>query len=382
MAKVDVLVIGGGVTGTVAAILLAEAGASVTLIDAGINAGSDANAGSLHVQMQSRFMRLYPDQVSSIEAALPFYRAAVEEWVRLDAELGGVELVRNGGLMLAENAEQLAFLEQKAAREAAKGLSVEILDRAALDEIAPWLGPQIIGAELCRDEGKLNPLLANHLLRSRADAAGVVRLTGTVARVILTPLGVEAITPDATLEADRVVVAAAWGSGRLVDGFGVTIPSRAEPLHMNITEPGAPAIKHLVQHAERSITLKQLRSGQIVIGGGWPATNRGDRLPPDVRHDSMLRNVALAARLAPAISGLKVIRTWAGMNTTIDGASVIGPLPGTDRIIMAIPGDAGYTLGPLVARMAAAVVLGTQTGFDPSRFSPTRFANDSGFVAG
>src|SRR5258707_9918477 len=28
---------------------------------------------------------------------------------------------------------------------------------------------------------------------------------------------------------------------------------------------------HLVQHADRPITLKQLGNGQAVIGGGWPA---------------------------------------------------------------------------------------------------------------
>ncbi len=374
MARADVLVIGGGVTGTLAAITLADAGASVTLIDAGVNAGSDANAGSLHVQMQSRFMRLYPDQVPNVEASLPFYRAAAEEWVRLDAVLGGVELVRNGGLMLAETPDQLAFLEHKADREATQGLSVEILDRAALDQIAPWLGPNIIGAELCRDEGKLNPLLANRLLRGRADAAGVARITGKVDGLALMARGVEATTAEGSLQADQVIVAAAWGAGRLADGFGVSIPTRAEPLHMNITEPGAPSINHLVQHAERSITLKQFGSGQIVIGGGWPATYRGQTQPPLVRPASLLGNVALAAKLAPAISGLKVIRTWAGMNTTIDGASVIGALPGAERIIMAIPGDAGYTLGPMVGQMAASIALGAQTGFDPERFSPARFA--------
>lgn len=375
MARADILVIGGGVTGTMAAISLAEAGARVMLIDAAVNAGSDANAGSLHVQMQSRFMRLYPDQVANVEASLPFYRAAAEEWAQLDAQLGGVELVRKGGLMLAESSEQLAFLETKAAREAAKGLTVELLDRAALDQIAPWLGPQIIGAELCHNEGKLNPLLANRLLRARAEAAGVTRWPGRVTGLTLTDHGVEATTPDATWRADRVIVAAAWGSGQLVGRFGVMIPTRAEPLHMNITEPGAPAIHHLVQHAERSITLKQFGSGQIVIGGGWPATSRGDRVPPLVRPASLLGNVALAARLAPAISSLRVIRTWAGMNTTADGASIIGPLPGADRIVMAVPGDAGYTLGPLVGQMAAAMALGEQPRFDPARFSPARFAD-------
>jgi glycine/D-amino acid oxidase-like deaminating enzyme len=325
--------------------------------------------------MQSRFMRLYPDQVANVEASLPFYRAAAEEWAQLDAQLGGVELVRKGGLMLAESSEQLAFLETKAAREAAKGLTVELLDRAALDQIAPWLGPQIIGAELCHNEGKLNPLLANRLLRARAESAGVTRRPGRVTGLTLTDHGVEATTPDATWRADRVIVAAAWGSGQLVGRFGVMIPTRAEPLHMNITEPGAPAIHHLVQHAERSITLKQFGSGQIVIGGGWPATSRGDRVPPLVRPASLLGNVALAARLAPAISSLRVIRTWAGMNTTADGASIIGPLPGADPIVMAVPGDAGYTLGPLVGQMAAAMALGEQPRFDPARFSPARFAD-------
>ncbi|MFT6945210.1 MAG: glycine/D-amino acid oxidase-like deaminating enzyme [Yoonia sp.] len=375
MDKSDVIVVGGGVTGTIAAITLAEAGASVTLIDAGVNAGSDANAGSLHVQMQSRFMRLYPDQVPNVEAALPFYKAAAEEWVQLDASLGGVELVRRGGLMLAETNEQLDFLAQKAARETTQGLSVEILDRTALDTIAPWLGRQIIGAELCHDEGKLNPLLANRMLKYRAKVAGVRRVMHSVTAVRAIARGIEVDTKNAAWQADRVIIAAAWGSGDLVSGFGVTLPTQAEPLHMNITEPAAPSINHLVQHAERSITLKQFGTGQIVIGGGWPATSAGRNAPPSVRSDSMLSNVALAAKLAPAISNLRVIRTWAGMNTTIDGASVIGALPDMDRIIMAIPGDAGYTLGPLVGRLAAQIAFGTQIDFDIERFSPARFSD-------
>lgn len=375
MMKTDVLVIGGGVTGTLAAITLAEAGAKVTLVDAAMNAGSDANAGSLHVQMQSRFMRMYPDQVANVEAALPFYCAAAQEWARLDAALGGIELVRKGGLMLAESAKQLAFLEAKAEREAANGVSVDILDRRALDKIAPWLGPQIVGAELCRDEGKLNPLLANRLLRKRLDTLGVQRILATVTELETGSNGVTVRTDSGRVRADRVIVAAAWGAGDLVGKFGVAIPTHAEPLHMNITEPGAPVIKHLVQHAERSITLKQFGSGQIVIGGGWPATSRGAARPPAVQHTSMIRNVALAARLAPAIRDLRVIRTWAGMNTTIDGASVIGALPADERIIMAIPGDAGYTLGPLVGKMAATIALGAQSSVDPAPFSPARFAS-------
>jgi glycine/D-amino acid oxidase-like deaminating enzyme len=371
MALTDVLVIGGGIVGQVTAIRLAEAGARVTLVDAGINAGSTANAGSLHVQMQSRFMRLYPDQVPNIEASLPFYKAAAEAWVALDAEFGPFELVRKGGLMLAENAAQMAFLEGKSKRESAKGLSVEMLDRAALDRVAPWLGPQIVGAELCHDEGKLNPLVANARLRDVGCGLGITLVSDWISGVELSGSGVSAIGERATYAADRVVIAAAWGAGALVPD--ACIPTRQEPLHMNITEAASAQINHLVQHAERSITLKQFASGQIVIGGGWEARSAGPRAVPQVLPASMLGNVALAGRLVPAIGGLRVIRTWAGMNTTVDGASVIGPLPVAERVIMAVPGDAGYTLGPLVAQMAAACVTGQELSYDVRQFSPGRF---------
>jgi glycine/D-amino acid oxidase-like deaminating enzyme len=373
MIPTDILVIGGGIVGQITAIELAKAGARVTVVDAGINAGSTANAGSLHVQMQSRFMRLYPDQVPNIEASLPLYRQAAEEWVRVDAEYGPVELVRKGGLMLAEDELQLAFLEKKAAREAKMGVTVELLDRSALERIAPWLGSQIIGAELCRDEGKVNPLAANLRLRAVADRLGVSFQQDQI-RSLTVGNRIEAIGHLDTYLADRVVVAAAWGAGALVQDLGVSIPSVAEPLHMNITEACSVRIEHLVQHAERSITLKQFNSGQIVIGGGWSARDRGANVVPAVTPSSFLGNVSLAARLVPTIGHVRIIRTWAGMNTTIDGASVIGPLPTCDRVVMAIPGDAGYTLGPLIARMAASCILGQPDHNMIDRYSPARFA--------
>ena len=369
----DVLVIGVGITGQVTAIKLAETGARVVIVDAAQNAGTTANAGSLHVQMQSRFMRLYPDQVPNIEAALPFYVAAVEEWVRLDQQFGPFDLVRKGGLMLAEDDRQMAFLEKKMESAARHGVSVELLGRSALDRIAPWLGHQIVGAELCHDEGKLNPLAVNNRLGAKIDALGIKHHTDQILRIESEFESVQAIGLHENYRADRVVIAAAWGAGDLTQRLGVAIPSRAEALHMNITEACETQINHLIQHAERSITLKQFATGQIVIGGGWPAHDRGRHIVPSVHHASILGNVALAAHLVPSIGSMRVIRTWAGMNTTVDGASVIGALPGHERVVMAIPGDAGYTLGPLVARIAADCILGGELAAEAARFSPARF---------
>lgn len=374
MAKIDLLIVGGGIVGLTAAIAAAEEGTRVTVIDAAINAGSTANAGSLHVQMQSRFIRLYPDQAPNVEASLPLYLEAVKEWERLDAEHGPFELVRRGGLMLAESGEQMAFLEKKAERERLRGLSVEMLERPALDRLAPWLGKQIVGAELCLDEGKLNPLVANKNLRQRSVELGV-KFGIDRATELVSGNGVTVLCASgARYVADRVILAAAWGVGDLVKGLGLHLPVSAEPLHMNITEPGAGQINHLIQHAERSITLKQFGSGQIVIGGGWPAQSRGNAEVPAVLANSMLGNVALAARLVPAIKHLRVLRTWSGMNTTLDGMSLLGTVAGAERVIMAVPGDAGYTLGPLCGKTAACLALGKVLPSDMERYSPRRFS--------
>lgn len=370
--RTDLLVVGGGIVGVTAALAAAQQGARVLVVDLGRHAGSTANAGSLHVQMQSRFIRLYPDQAPAVEASLPLYVRAVAEWVRLEAAHGGFELVREGGLMVAEDETQLRFLEQKAARERRLGLDVEILDRPALERIAPYLGAQIVGAELCREEGKLNPLVANARLRAAARTAGVAFASDRIVAIEPGAAGIIA-HGEAAYAADQAIVAAAWGSGALLAAAGARVPTTWEPLHMNITEPARYEMRHLVQHAERQITLKQFVSGQIVIGGGWQARYDGAIPTPQVLAPSLLGNVALAARLAPAIRGLRLLRSWAGLNTTTDGRCILGRLANAPAIIAAIPGDAGYTLGPLVGRAAAAVALGTAPPFDLAPYTPARF---------
>ena len=368
----DLLIIGGGITGQSAALTAASAGARVAIVDVGQNAGSHANAGSLHVQMQSRFLRLNPHLAENVESSLPLYLAAVAEWDALDEALGGVELTREGGLMLAESADQMAFLREKASREAMKGLAVDILERPELERIAPYLGPDIVGAEICRDEGKVNPLIANRKLNVRLGELGVRQISDRI-------IGIEsgdvrsAAIGEARHEADHILIAAAWGTEALTRSLGLRLPTPPEPLHMNITEAGEYAINHLVQHAERSITLKQFRSGQVVIGGGWPARQGGIEATPRVRGDSLLGNVALAAAIAPGIAGLRVLRTWAGVNTPVDGKATIGPVRQGARVALALPGDAGYTLGPIVGRSAAEQVLGLPTRIDLAPYTPNRW---------
>jgi glycine/D-amino acid oxidase-like deaminating enzyme len=375
LPEIATLVVGGGILGLCVAGFLAAEGAEVAVIDAGRIGGTTANAGSLHVQLQSRFMQLYPDLVPGLEATLHLYPKAVAFWKRFAPTLGTeIDLKITGGLMVAESREQLEFLAQKCRRERDLGLRSEILDRAAVHAFAPYLGPAIVGAELCPEEGKLNPLLANQAIRRWAIGNGARLLfEEPVARLERAGTRLHALTARGRIEAGRVVLAAGAWSRQLAAGLGVHVPAVPEPLHMNITEPAAPLIGHLVQHADRPITLKQLATGHVVIGGGWPAQMSDPDAAPAVELASIIGNATLAQHIVPQLGPLRIIRTWTGINTSVDGRAVLGESAAAPGLFFAIPGDAGYTLGPLCARLVADTILGRRPGEDIAPYSPDRF---------
>ena len=56
----------------------------------------------------------------------------------------------------------------------------------------------------------------------------------------------------------------------------------------------------------------------------------------------------------------------------IDGAPLIGPIPGFDGVTIAATAN-GYTLGPLMGRIAADAALSGRLRQDLEAFSMTRF---------
>jgi len=377
IAEIGTLVIGGGIVGSCVGGFLAAEGRDVAVIDAGWPGGTIANAGSIHVQLQSMFLRDFPQYVPGLERALPLYRKAVSFWKAFERELGeDCELRITGGLMIAEDQRQLDLLIAKSRREKSCGLEVSILDRAELARVAPYLGPTVVGAEYCADEGKVNPLLANAAVRRWAKQRGAVLIDGEpVLRIETAAHGFRARTAGRDIRAGSVVLAAGYGGKTLAAQLGLDMPAEPEPLHMNITEAAKPFILHLVQHSDRRITLKQLSAGQVVIGGGWPAELAAPGEIPRTKLASMIGNVSLAQHIVPKIGALRVIRTWAGLNTNLDGCGALGPSTTAPGLYYAIPGTGGYTLGPISARLVADCVLGRDPGEDLASCSPDRFAN-------
>lgn len=374
----DTIVIGGGLVGLCTSWFLAREGDAVACLDHGFDAGSTANAGSLHVQMQSRLERMFPERVAEYERGLPLYPLAVETWEQTAAELGeDVGLKIGGGLMVAETEDDLESLRRKSRRERENGVETHVLGRGELREMAPYLDDELAGAAYCPREGKVDPLLANDAIRRRALADGALLVDGLrVERLEPADGRVTVHTASRRYRAGRVVVAAGAGSRALAATLGFDLPVTAEPLHMNITEAAEPFMPHLVQHASRPITMKQLGRGHVVIGGGWQAEAAAPPRAPAVKSASLAGNLSLAARLVPGIGHFRVIRSWAGINPTADLLSIVGSLPKLPDVHFLVPGDAGYTLGPLLARLLCDRLAGRNPLFPLEAFSPLRFTRD------
>ena len=311
----EVLVIGGGIVGLSASWFLAEEGVSVLCLDAGSDCGSTANAGSLHGQMQSRMERQFPGRIPDYLQMLPTYPRAIDYWGEIARRLNeDIEYRITGGLMIAESREQLAALAAKSRVENQHGIETTLIDRAELLNRAPYLCPEVRGALYCAKEGKVNPLLAMAAVGDRANDAGTcIRFDTRVERLEPSRTGYIAATDRGSIRAESVVIAAGAGSGGLAATLGIRLPCSAELLQMCITEPAGHLMHHLIQHATQAITIKQLDTGQILIGGGWPATRGRDDLPPTVTSPSVASNLRLAQQLVPELGSLRLQRTWAGV---------------------------------------------------------------------
>ena len=378
--ETDVLVIGGGVSGCSMAYYLAREGIDVLAIDRDeINtAASGRNAGSLHLQlMPFSFLRASLAERRGRQRVLPLFLKAVETWRELSRELDcDIEMNRCGGLMVAETDEQMRFLDAKISLELAEGLEVEMLTGPEIRELAPYLSDRIIGGEFCPDEGKLNPIRAIPSLARGAERAGA-RILRHCRLFALIPEngGFLAETTSGRIRCRRVVNAAGAFSATIADLVGVRLPVSQNCVQTHITE-SAPAgtVGHLVCHAQKILSLKQVANGNVIIGGGWQGRIHLTHQQPTVVRNSITGNLLTAVQIVPGLGRLRMLRSWAGINIFSDGMPVLGEVPSVPGFYNSIPSDSGLTLGPICARIVAEQIAGKMPSFDLSPFTLDRFS--------
>lgn len=390
MQKYDVAVIGGGLIGCASAYYLSKSGASVALIEAGqINQGaSGQNAGSLHFQLEQRFLNSKEQGAKELAEQVALTQIAMEQWRGLEEELNcDLELLLDGGFMVAETADDIKRLEEKSKIEVSQGLTVQLLGREEIHKLAPYLSPGVQAALLCPDEGHCNPRLLTPAFAKRAQALDTVILTNTKVTGIHFQQGkwqIE-ITPNQSKDkkdlvtADAILNTAGAWAGEIARLVNIDLPLQLLGMIMNVTEKVPPLIHHLIQHAGRKLSMKQVDDGNLLIGGGWRAQLQQkdghwlSEKPALLNTETIAKNLRVAADVVPFVKDLNLIRSWAGIIAIPpDHLPVLGEIPQVPGFYVAT-GSNGFTYGPTYAQLISELILQGSTSFPLAEYSPARF---------
>jgi glycine/D-amino acid oxidase-like deaminating enzyme len=365
----DVIVIGGGIAGCATAFYLARDGVQVRLLESRVIGGmaSGANAGSLHAQIpHDPFRQLGADWALRFSPAVRLFIASLALWRGLENDLGvDLEIKFGGGLLVGASDAEMREIEEKAAIERAAGLDVVPMDRSTLRQAAPYLSDRLVGGAYCAAEGKANPLLVAPAYAAAARAAGAIVESGVgPAAIVRNGAGYSVHAGRAEYRARRIVIAAGMHSGELTSMVGADLGIQAFPIQVSVTEPATDLIPHLVYCAGEKLTMKQTRTGSILIGGGWPARlDSAGRPVVDIA--SLAANLRVACEVVPAIGGLNLVRSWAAyVNGTADWLPIIGELPCAPGVFINYVPWMGFTGGPAAARGVADLVQGHAPGMD------------------
>ena len=153
---------------------------------------------------------------------------------------------------------------------------------------------------------------------------------------------------------------------------GANLPVKTAPQQMIVTEATSARIDYLLALAKRHLTMKQAANGNLIIGGGWPGTYDCELGRAVTLLDSVEGNLWVAQRVIPDIGALRVIRSWATVGVMIDGAPILGELPGVPGFFNAV-GANGYTMGPIIGRIIAQLAATGEHIADIRPFSVDRF---------
>jgi glycine/D-amino acid oxidase-like deaminating enzyme len=366
LERADVLIIGGGVIGCSTAFFLSQKNVDIVLIeksDVGREA-SGATAGTLSIQNKELDL-------------IPLAREGVKIWSSFKEILPlDIEFHQMGGLRVAEDDRQLELLRRSIEEQKRAGLELELMIHRDLVAFAPYLSPAISAASFCREDAKCNPLLATPALSRAAQALGARIYTHeAVTRIKI--INKDSFIVETTKEQYAVSCiancAGVW-SKHIFRMIGLDIPIRLSPQQMMVTEPVSKIVDHVITHIKGKITLKQVDSGNILIGGGWEGYGDLDENKKYLCYESLLGNAQIACRIVPAMKGLNLIRCWIGSEgRTPDLLPILGNLTHFPQFYTACCAKGGFTIGPFMAKVVAELIVEGKTDYPVSKFNAGRF---------
>ncbi len=351
-----VVVVGGGVIGCAVLREFARRGIPGILIEAEPDIGegaSKANSAILHTGFDSK--------PGTIESTM--LRRAAALWPTALEELN-VPFLPLGALMLARTAEEAHRLTTEiAANASALGVSTELLDRAAVRDIAPYLADDVIAALSIPGEGVLDPFW---LTRTYADAAisggAEVRLGQAVVSLGLSADNITIRLDDgSTIEAEQVVNAAGLRADEVAGLGGDRSFSIAPRRGQFLVSEEAFGVDRIVLPIPGP-RGKGMLVTPIIFGGlllGPTAVDSTDKDDHSTDPLEALRILAACQAMVPALVDARPVRQFVGLRTvSSNGDFILRPSPISDRLYLAAGiRSTGISTSPAVAEAVVDEVL-------------------------
>jgi len=415
--RADVVIIGAGIMGCATAYYLAKRGIKAVLIDKSRIAGAQSTRAWGFVRIMSRD-----------EAEVPLMLEAMKIWPRLEAELNSdLDWRQEGCLFMATDQRELQGYEEWLPIAKQYGLDTRLITGSQLATQMPGLRDPALGGLWSPSDGQAEPRKVAPAFALRAAELGALIFEGCGATGLELVNGkVDTVLTEAgPIRTKAVLVAAGASSWRILKTLGRDLPQqhvRSTAMRTNRVPAltGACFYGHHIGFRQRQdgsltladevstdidLTLGHLRAMRWFLPpmlqmssmfsfhvNGFAARDLKHRLPwrPEAKqpwiHDREPQIPANSTRVQRAIANLRyrfpaaadvqVVESWAcHIDCIPDGIPVIGPLPGTDGLLVATGYCGhGFAMGPITGQLMTELIADGDSRLDLKSFRFSRFA--------
>jgi glycine/D-amino acid oxidase-like deaminating enzyme len=363
----DVVVIGAGVLGASTAFRLAEAGLSVTILEAGRVGAGTSGMSFAWINSNGKPPRPYHD----------LNVAGLRAHYALREEFPATPWLHEGGSLEIVPAAEAAALEANVVRLRQWDYAAELIPAARLHELEPELTLDAIGPDAViawfPEEGWIDPVLFAQAMVRRAQAKGATLHIGTKVSEIVVQAGraTGVRTADGRLfDAGLVVNCAGRWSNEATPDAHLHIPLAPRVGVLVFSRPAPTLLSRIVRTP--LVDMRPDGAGRLMLHDN--AIDKDFELDspvgPTMPH--AVRLVENVARLLPHLAGLEAeaVRITA-RPIPADGYSAVGPVPGVDGYYVAVTHSAvtmSAHLGKLIAREATGEDVAELAPFRPARF--------------
>jgi sarcosine oxidase subunit beta len=366
--RANVVVVGGGITGSSIAFHLAEAGVDVCLLERSeLASGSTSRAaGGVRAQFSDPLNILI--SMRSLEAFARFG----------DRPGAEIDLEQVGYLFLLDRSEDVPIFERSVQLQNELGLPSRVVTTEEAARLSPLAGLEgVLAATFCPLDGTASPEAVVQGYAAGARRHGGTVVTGcAVTGIELEDGEIRSVRMEqGAIETDTVVCAAGVWSPELGRMVGVELP--VEPVFREVGYTGPTALpERFPLTVDFSSGLYFHREGPgLLFGMADPDQEPGFDAPPP-EPGWLEKVVEVAERRLPGLLEMGIAGGWKGYyDISPDCNALVGESAAISRFLYATGFSGhGFLQGPAVGEIVRDLVLGREPFVDVSPLAVERFA--------